>query len=269
MHCGEIIPQKPKRLDVGRNSRGEFNQWIYRTAPRRFYCSDKCGQDYKNAHRAQYAYYRVTCILCGVHFMSERKDAKYCSKKCANTKPHPSRRTDYTGLRFHKLVAIRSEVRRRKAGAVTWWLCQCDCGNQKWVIVTVMGKQKSCGCLKSNQEIPKICVNCSKSFLAVNVRNNTCSIECRKAQDVKYKRMHNKTYSKQKIERARKRYQEDPAYREKTNARQKDYRLKWIENPKGERQWLVKSHHELAKIKRMLREGPPSPPKASPSLSEE
>lgn len=55
---------------------------------------------------------------------------------------------DLTGKRFGKLVALsKAESRSGK----TYWLCQCDCGNQKEVQTNHLtnGATQSCGCLSS------------------------------------------------------------------------------------------------------------------------
>jgi hypothetical protein len=51
------------------------------------------------------------------------------------------------------------------------------------------------------------------------------------------------------------RYNNDPVYRNKIRTQLKNLRLKWIANPKGERQWLIRSRHQLNMLKRYLRKG--------------
>ena len=67
---------------------------------------------------------------------------------------------DITGQRFGKLIALR-KVESRKGK--TYWLCQCDCGNQKEVQTShlTLGQTKSCGCLNKGEK-PKeeFCLNC-------------------------------------------------------------------------------------------------------------
>ena len=79
---------------------------------------------------------------------------------------------DLTGQRFGALVALsKADSRKGK----TYWLCQCDCGNQKEIQTghLTSGVTTSCGCLKS---IPRkiqadnsinrtrICEICGQSF---------------------------------------------------------------------------------------------------------
>ena len=54
---------------------------------------------------------------------------------------------DLGGLRFGRLVAQIYVVRNKAAV----WLCQCDCGNEKWVPALGLrkGTSRSCGCLRS------------------------------------------------------------------------------------------------------------------------
>ena len=64
-----------------------------------------------------------------------------------------------TGQRFGKLVALK-KVESRKGN--TYWLCQCDCGNQKEIQTSHLtsGLTKSCGCLNKGEK-PKeeFCLN--------------------------------------------------------------------------------------------------------------
>lgn len=65
-----------------------------------------------------------------------------------------------TGQRFGKLVALK-KVESRKGN--TYWLCQCDCGNQKEIQTSHLtsGLTKSCGCLnKSEKPKEEFCLNC-------------------------------------------------------------------------------------------------------------
>src|SRR5271170_7161733 len=64
--------------------------------------------------------------------------------------------TDYTGIRYGKLVAIKrngthGNGKNRKA----LWLMQCDCGNQKTIIISKCIRKKdaykSCGCIRANE----------------------------------------------------------------------------------------------------------------------
>jgi len=57
---------------------------------------------------------------------------------------------DITGQRFGRLVALRREVRGKGHRKRGYWLCQCDCGNQKWILVSNLtrGLTESCGCLQ-------------------------------------------------------------------------------------------------------------------------
>ena len=57
---------------------------------------------------------------------------------------------DITNKRFGNLVALSKA--KSKSGK-TYWLCQCDCGNQKEVQTCHLtgGKTTSCGCLSTNK----------------------------------------------------------------------------------------------------------------------
>lgn len=53
---------------------------------------------------------------------------------------------DYTGTRFGRLLAIEYKRENKKS----YWLCECECGEQKWILRDSLssGKSKSCGCLR-------------------------------------------------------------------------------------------------------------------------
>lgn len=61
---------------------------------------------------------------------------------------------DLTGIKFLKLTVLKfdSWVIQGKNTRVSFWLCQCDCGNQCKVKGTHLsrGDTKSCGCYKPN-----------------------------------------------------------------------------------------------------------------------
>lgn len=59
---------------------------------------------------------------------------------------------DYTGVKKGRLTFIefnRIHV-QRSGGKVPYWLCRCDCGNEKVIAVkdVIGGKTRSCGCLQ-------------------------------------------------------------------------------------------------------------------------
>ena len=56
---------------------------------------------------------------------------------------------DLTGLRFGKLTAIYP-VRIVESVRKIYWICQCDCGNEKLVSAISLGRNtNSCGCIQS------------------------------------------------------------------------------------------------------------------------
>ena len=58
---------------------------------------------------------------------------------------------DITNQRFGKLVAISKAA--SKSGK-TYWLCKCDCGNEKEIQTShlIDGRTKSCGCSKETKK---------------------------------------------------------------------------------------------------------------------
>ena len=56
---------------------------------------------------------------------------------------------DLTNQRFGKLIVIsRAEKPINSKSTSVFWLCKCDCGNEKIISSNVLrsGKAKSCGC---------------------------------------------------------------------------------------------------------------------------
>ncbi|WP_195264571.1 AP2 domain-containing protein [Clostridium sp. 1001275B_160808_H3] len=54
------------------------------------------------------------------------------------------------GSKFNMLTIIDSEFRNKK----TYYLCKCECGNEKWIRAdsVTSEKQKSCGCLSKKKQ---------------------------------------------------------------------------------------------------------------------
>ena len=67
---------------------------------------------------------------------------------------------DLTNQRFGRLVAISKAPSKN---GKTYWLCQCDCGNQKEIQTGHLrdGKIQSCGCLKKEKGFSKRTLNYS------------------------------------------------------------------------------------------------------------
>ena len=81
---------------------------------------------------------------------------------------------DLTGQRFGKLVALKKSS--SKSGK-TYWLCKCDCGNEKEVQTTHLrnGSIQSCGCLKLEKSKGSLtCPICGKSFESNNHMRKYC-----------------------------------------------------------------------------------------------
>ena len=66
---------------------------------------------------------------------------------------------DLTNKKFGKLTAIK-KVQSRNGN--TYWLCQCECGNQKEIQTSNLtsGSTLSCGCLTKNSNKEIHCLNC-------------------------------------------------------------------------------------------------------------
>jgi len=59
----------------------------------------------------------------------------------------PRKRRDLTGQRFGRLTAVALVERKASDGSLLW-LCLCDCGKEKVLLVANFkhGNTKSCGC---------------------------------------------------------------------------------------------------------------------------
>lgn len=72
---------------------------------------------------------------------------------------------DIIGQRFGRLVALKKAPSRNGS---TYWLCQCDCGNQKEIKTgnLTRGATKSCGCIcgTTGKIKEKYCLNCGKEL---------------------------------------------------------------------------------------------------------
>jgi hypothetical protein len=63
---------------------------------------------------------------------------------------HPKKSVDITGNRYGRLTAIKiNHIKIFKSGSKgEYWLCKCDCGNEKIILKNSLGKRSnSCGCL--------------------------------------------------------------------------------------------------------------------------
>ena len=112
-----------------------------------------------------------------------------CKCECGNIKPFAISKLkkrqnptcgcglslDLTGQRFGRLTAISKAPSRN---GKTYWLCQCDCGNQKEIETCHLkeGTIRSCGCLvgnpinnllkhQKNINEKRICEICGKEFI--------------------------------------------------------------------------------------------------------
>ena|SRR5690554_430155 len=110
-----VLKEAPKR--------GQVRYWL---------CQCDCGSNPKEIKQGHLT--SGATISCG----------------CAKNQKRP--KIDLTNQRFGRLVA-KAPTDYRKHGH-TIWLCQCDCGNTKYVPSTYLtsGDTQSCGCLKKEKE---------------------------------------------------------------------------------------------------------------------
>ena len=82
---------------------------------------------------------------------------------------------DLTNKKFGKLTAIK-KVQSRNGN--TYWLCQCECGNQKEIQTSNLtsGATLSCGCLTKNPNKEIYCLNCGTKLNKNQYKY--CSIKC-------------------------------------------------------------------------------------------
>jgi hypothetical protein len=62
-------------------------------------------------------------------------------------------RRDITGLKIHYLTALYMIPRESHQRKDTWWMCRCDCGNEKAIRAESLlrGTTRSCGCYKRSK----------------------------------------------------------------------------------------------------------------------
>jgi hypothetical protein len=74
-------------------------------------------------------------------------------------KANTERNEDITGKRFGRLTAIKLDhVRQPQKGRpLQYWLCRCDCGNEKVILKYNLGKSTfSCGCLSREKVTERV-----------------------------------------------------------------------------------------------------------------
>lgn len=98
-------------------------------------------QDIELSEQKKRIYWKCQCS-CG-RTKSIRTDGLKTIQSCGQCKH------DLTGKRFGRLIVLE-KTKKDKVGH-QYWLCQCDCGNQKEISATslIEGHTKSCGCLHS------------------------------------------------------------------------------------------------------------------------
>lgn len=101
---------------------------------RRWICRCDCGREVSVLQNALTASHHGT-RSCG----------------CARAEKSTAQMTDLTGHRFGRLTAVRKAPlpKRAKNGAITGWLCRCDCGREVILPTRYLtsGASLSCGCL--------------------------------------------------------------------------------------------------------------------------
>ena len=93
---------------------------------------------------------------------------------------------DISGRRYGKLVAVKVD---RVENGRTYWLCQCDCGNQKSIRSDCLPRIQSCGCVKKEQDVHNLHIT-NHHGMANHPAFNTWSniiARCCKPNDPAYK----------------------------------------------------------------------------------
>ncbi len=112
--------------------------------------NDKFGllQPLENAGKDKYKRPLWLCLCeCGNEVIVSQNNLRTGNTKSCGCKKNTSKLiNDLTGLRFSKLVVLK---RNPCMDHKTFWLCQCDCGNQciVWSPNLKRNHTKSCGCL--------------------------------------------------------------------------------------------------------------------------
>ena len=89
---------------------------------------------------------------------------------------------DITNQIFGKLTAIKRVPSR---GGKTYWLCRCECGQEKEVQTChlISGATQSCGCLTKNSKKETHCLNCGKELNKKQFKY--CSLKCQRSYERK------------------------------------------------------------------------------------
>lgn len=81
-----------------------------------------------------------------------------CDRKTKNKSISKNPLQDLVGMSFHRLTVVKQvEKPENRKNKERFWLCKCDCGSDKEVIVPTKmlnnGNTRSCGCIKSERTI--------------------------------------------------------------------------------------------------------------------
>jgi predicted nucleic acid-binding Zn ribbon protein len=226
-------------------------------------CSETLYQKTLTKGREERAKRRVSvCVGCGRAFHPpHRLGTKYCSKKCSNE----VRRADEVRREKQRL---RSARQKRRLGVPV-----------RPPTMTPEQRKEA------------------KKLSSLKYRRSIGVKPQKRLTDEERLQRHQQKVARQKIKQ-KEMYATDPIFRAKRKAASRDYRLRMIQadptwvaknnaahrereririaeqiaNPQGEEQWLLKSRHELHKVKKLLSGGIPqkvsgSPRKASTPLS--
>ena len=81
----------------------------------------------------------------GKEFKTNDKRQKYCSKKCYLD----DRVIDLTGQKFGKLTVLGLGYKEPKK---VYWLCECECGNKRYLTNGHLRTMVSCGCVMAEKQ---------------------------------------------------------------------------------------------------------------------
>lgn len=113
----------------------------------------------RDQSRPSNVHYKCKCLNCGTEISVLKADLISGKiKDCGCLDERKLRYEDLTGQKFGKLTALYYVGRKDKANKRAYWMCQCECGNQKEISADSLkrGYTLSCGCLKQSHGEYKI-----------------------------------------------------------------------------------------------------------------
>lgn len=106
--------------------------------------------------KSKAAYWNCQCLECGKIISIKGESLRHRKNPTCGCIPNVGNNfKDITGQKFGKLTVLKRAENKNK---IVYWLCQCECGNQKKIASSSLlnGRTKSCGLCLRNDAINEI-----------------------------------------------------------------------------------------------------------------